>query len=109
MKYDKILCWLDNDTPISAFENYSEMPLHLTYDYKEFLDNITENSYTAIDLTLASKNLKKLFKLFPNQKFNIILNSRRLYNEVIDAFSDEDKVYKHYTIIQLMENFGKKA
>jgi len=113
MKYKRMLCWVRPHEKKELKEAVNgQFSLILTNNYDNFKDNITDDSYIAISLTVANKNLKYLKKLlqdFPNKEFNIILNCNCLYNKVIDIFSDEEKVYNHFTISQLVENFNQKV
>ena len=110
MAYNKMLCWVNQKSKAEYIKiTGNQNNIIFSDNYTEFKNNISTDSYLAISLSTARQNLnelKTLLKIFPNHKFRIILDETRLYGEVINAFTDEDKIYDNFSIENLIKDFN---
>jgi len=109
MKYTKMLCWVNHEIK-TELTNLSKNRCQIIFvdNYDDFKKNISDDVYPAITLSIAYKNikcLKNLLQNFSNQKFRIIVNVSCIYDEVIEAFTEADRIYRNFTTEELIEDF----
>jgi len=113
MKYSRMVCWTTPESKKKILEISEDLPITFTDNYNVFRNNIFNDAYLMIDLTIAHKNLdnlRKLFEDFPKIEFRIISNTEYALGEVCDMFTDFGRYYFQYapSLEKLIENFKKE-
>ena len=112
--FSRALLWVDEETKKEISKQILNPKKQIIFvsNYENFRKNLIKNTYTAIALPVASSHLKELkilLKDFSKQKFKIILNRARLSEEVIDAFTEADRVYDHFSIENVIKEIDRKV
>jgi hypothetical protein len=113
MKYTKMLCLVNQDLQVKFMKIINKQnKIIFTNNYNDLKNKISDDSYIAVSLSIARKNLsdfKTLLQGFPNQKIRIIFDEERFSCDVINAFTEENKRCNHFSVEKLISDFNQKA